>query len=67
MPAGPNAAAEAEKVRRRLVNQVDEQRNPRTKATVNQLMDRYLELLDVEATTHERYEQAIPGAPMSDG
>lgn len=59
VPAGPKAAAEAEKVRRRLVNQVDEQRNPRTKATVNQLMDRYLELLDVEETTLERYEQAI--------
>lgn len=59
VPAGPKAVAEAEKVRRRLVNQVDEQRNPRTKATVNQLMDRYLELLDVEETTLERYEQAI--------
>ncbi|MGH3927175.1 MAG: site-specific integrase, partial [Pseudonocardiaceae bacterium] len=43
IPAGPRAAAEAEKVRTRLQNQVDEQRNPRTKATVNQLMDRYLD------------------------
>ncbi|GAA5142665.1 tyrosine-type recombinase/integrase [Pseudonocardia adelaidensis] len=59
VPAGPKAYAEAEEIRRRLGNQVDEQRNPRTKATVNQLMDRYLELLDVEETTHERYEQAI--------
>ncbi|MGH3612523.1 MAG: tyrosine-type recombinase/integrase [Pseudonocardia sp.] len=59
VPAGPKADAEAEKVLRRLVNQVDEQRNPRTKATVNQLMDRYLELLDVEETTLDRYEQAI--------
>jgi hypothetical protein len=59
VPAGPKAYEEAEKIRRRLVNQVDEQRNPRTKATVNQLMDRYLELLDVEETTLERYEQAI--------
>jgi integrase len=59
VPAGPKAYVEAEKVRRRLVNQVDEQRNPRTKATVNQLMDRYLELLNVEETTLERYEQAI--------
>lgn len=59
VPAGPKAGAEAEKVRTRLVNQVDEQRNPRTKATVNQLMDRYLELLDVEETTLERYEQTI--------
>jgi site-specific recombinase XerC len=59
VPAGPKAAAEAEKVRRRLVHQVDERRNPRTKATVNQLMDRYLELLDVEETTLDRYEQTI--------
>src|ERR1051326_8719745 len=48
IPAGPPAHAEAEKARTRLQNQVDEQRNPRTKATVDQLMDRYLELLDVE-------------------
>lgn len=29
VPAGPKAVAEAEKVRTRLVNQVDERRNPR--------------------------------------
>ncbi|GAA2897508.1 hypothetical protein GCM10010472_64980 [Pseudonocardia halophobica] len=46
-------------MQRRLVTQVDEQRNPRTKATVNQLLDRYLELLDVEDTTRDRYEQVI--------
>lgn len=59
VPAGPKVAAEAEKVRRRLVNEVDEQRSPRTKATVNQLMDRYLELVDVDETTLARYEQVI--------
>lgn len=59
VPAGPKARAEAEKIRTRFINQVDEQRNPRTKATVNQLMDRYLELLDVEVTTWQRYEQTI--------
>lgn len=59
VPAGPKAAAEAEKIRTRFINQIDEQRNPRTKATVNQLMDRYLELLDVEETTWQRYEQTI--------
>jgi hypothetical protein len=63
VPAGPTAAGEAEKVRRRLVNQVDEQRNPRTRARVNQLMERYLELLDVEEPTRERYEQS--SAPSS--
>lgn len=41
----------------RLVNQVNERRNSRTPAAVNELMDRYLEHLDVEQTTHERYEE----------
>ncbi|MFC4002546.1 tyrosine-type recombinase/integrase [Prauserella oleivorans] len=57
--AGPRAATEAEKVRTKLLGQVDEQRNPRTKATVNQLMDRYLELLSVEPTTRDGYETFI--------
>lgn len=59
VPAGVNAEAEAEKVRIRLVNEVNERRNPRTSATVNQLMDRYLELLDVDTTTKQRYEGVI--------
>ncbi|MEO3778607.1 tyrosine-type recombinase/integrase [Micromonospora sp. B11E3] len=59
VPSGPNAAREAEKVRTRLLNQVDEKRNPRTKATMNQLMGRYLEVLDVEPTTRGTYEGYI--------
>jgi integrase len=59
IPAGPNAAAEAERVRTRFLGQVDERRSPRTKATVNQLLDRYLELLDVERTTRSTYEGYI--------
>jgi integrase/DNA-binding transcriptional regulator YhcF (GntR family) len=59
IPAGPNAAREAEKARARLLNQVDEGRNPRTKATVNQLMDRYLDVLDVDVTTRKSYEGYI--------
>ncbi|MGZ3140943.1 tyrosine-type recombinase/integrase [Lentzea chajnantorensis] len=59
IPAGPKAAKEAEKERTRIVNQIDEQRNPKTKATVNQLMDRYLELLDVDDTTRISYEGYI--------
>jgi integrase len=55
VPAGPKAEAEAERVRTRLLNQVDEQRNPRTRATVNQLMDRYLEILNVEPSTRRAY------------
>src|SRR5947209_627503 len=59
IPAGPTAQKDAEQARTRLLNQVDEQRNPRTKATVNQLMDRYLELLDVDVNTRRGYEGYI--------
>ena len=51
VPAGPSAARDAERVRTRLLNQVDERRNPRTKATVNQLLDRWLEVVELETTT----------------
>jgi integrase len=43
IPPGPDAARLAEQARTRLLSQVDEQRNPRTKATVNQLLDRWLD------------------------
>lgn len=47
VPAGtPNIDAEAEKIRVRLVNQVNESRQPRTNATVSQLLDRYLDSFD---------------------
>lgn len=59
VPAGPRAAAAAEKVRTRLLSKVDERRAPKTNATVNQLIDRYLERLDVEPTTYDRYESVI--------
>jgi hypothetical protein len=55
IPSGPKAAAAAEKARTRLLAEVDQRRAPRTRATVNELMDRYLERLDVEPTTRERY------------
>jgi hypothetical protein len=55
VPAGPKAAAEAEKVRTRLLNQLDERRNPRTKATVNQLLNRYLEVVDLDDSTRKTY------------
>ena len=58
-PPGPRAAREAEKARTRLLAQVDERRNPRTRATVNQLLDRHLELLNVEPTTLDSYETFI--------
>ena len=43
VPAGPRAGDQAEKVRTRLLSQVDERRSPRTRATVSQLLDRWLQ------------------------
>ncbi len=59
IPAGAHAKKQAEKARVRLLTQVDERRNPRTKATVNQLMDRYLSVIGVEHTTRVSYEGYI--------
>ena len=59
IPAGKDAAKLAEKARTRLLNQVDEKRSPRTKATVAQLMERYLKLLQIEDTTRAGYERLV--------
>ncbi len=55
VPAGPKAEARAEAVRVRLLNEVDERRNPRTKATIGQLLDRHFELATWEPTTRDTY------------
>jgi integrase len=55
IPAGPNARSEAQKALRRLANQVDERRNPRTSATVDQLLERYLDQFDGAASTLKLY------------
>jgi integrase len=56
IPAGtPNAEKEAEKALRRLLSQIDERRHPTTNATLDQLLDRYLETLDVAQTTRRMY------------
>lgn len=57
--AGRDAGKLAEQARTRLLNQVDEKRSPRTKATVYQLMERYLELLQIEDTTRAGYERLV--------
>jgi len=59
VPPGPRAAREAEQLRTKLLRQVDEKRNPRTRATVDQMLDRYLTGLDVEPTTRSTYEGYI--------
>ena len=50
-----DTAKEAERVRTRLLGQVDEKRSPRSKATVSQLLDRYLEVVELERTTRQGY------------
>jgi integrase len=50
---------EAEKVLTRLLNQVDERRNPRTTATMNQLLDRWVEVIDVARRTRDGYMRQI--------
>jgi len=47
VPAGKDAGKLAEKARTRMQAEVDDRRNPRTKATVGQLMQRYLDVLQV--------------------
>ena len=59
VPPGPKAAKLAEAARTRMLAQVDERRNPRTSATLDQLLDRYLETLDVGRTTHRMYAKYL--------
>ena len=59
IPTGPRSRALAEKARTRLLTEIDQGKAPRTVATVDQLLDRYLEVLHVEETTREGYEGLI--------
>jgi integrase len=59
VPPSPRAFKEAERLRTRLLKEVDDKRNPNTRATVDQMLDRYLEVLDVEPTTRNTYEGYI--------
>lgn len=47
---------EAERLRTRLLAQVDERRVPNTKATVRQLLDRWLDTANLELSTRYNYE-----------
>jgi integrase len=53
---GPRQAREAEQARTRLLNQVDEKRNPKTRATVDQLIAKYFPVLDVDPLTMRGYK-----------
>jgi integrase len=59
VPAGPTARKDAERARTRLLGQVDERRNPRTRATVSQLLDRWLSMVELEENTRAGYVSYI--------
>src|ERR671917_2621855 len=59
VPAGPKAGREAERVRTRMLSQVDERRSPRTRATLGQLLDKWLEVVDVDPSTRRGYGNNI--------
>ena len=59
VPAGPTAGQEAERVRTRMLSQVDERRSPRTRATLGQLLDKWLEVVDVDPSTRRGYRNNI--------
>jgi integrase len=59
VPAGPKAGQKAERIRTRMLSQVDERRSPRTRGTVDQLLDKWLEVLDVDPSTRRTYEGYI--------
>src|SRR5882757_67850 len=58
IPAGPNAWT-AEQTRTRLLNEVNERRNPRTSSTVTQLLRRYPEQWAGERTTLKTYRHYV--------
>ncbi|MGH3538334.1 MAG: tyrosine-type recombinase/integrase [Pseudonocardiaceae bacterium] len=59
IPPGPGADKQARRARDRLLSQVEERRNPRTKATVDQLLERYLDQFDGAASTLTLYRGYI--------
>jgi hypothetical protein len=50
---------EAEKVRTRLLHQVDEKRHPKTQAAMSFLLDRWLGVAELDETSYERAEGII--------
>ncbi|HZX09182.1 MAG TPA: site-specific integrase, partial [Kribbella sp.] len=55
MKPGPRQEKIAEEWRTKLLNQVDERRNPKTRATVDQLFTRYFEVADLATATRHEY------------
>jgi len=51
----------AEKALTRLQSQVDEDKQPKSKITVRQAIEQWLDVVVLEETTRERYEDLIHG------
>ncbi|OLZ44839.1 tyrosine-type recombinase/integrase [Amycolatopsis keratiniphila] len=54
VPAGPDAERIADQVQRRLLTSLDEKRHPKTRATIDRILDEHFEHLDVERSTKIR-------------
>lgn len=59
VPPGPNARREAEKILDRFLHEIAEKRNPRTSATVAQLLTRYLDQFDGAPNTLTLYRAYV--------
>jgi hypothetical protein len=59
IPSGAKVWHLADQARRRLVSQVDERRNPRTSATVSQLLKRFLDQFNGDRTTLTTYRRYV--------
>jgi integrase len=59
IPAGPGAWELAEQTRTKFLSQVNERRNPRTSATVTQLLRRYLDQWAGERSTLKTYRRYV--------
>ncbi|SDH03158.1 tyrosine-type recombinase/integrase [Pseudonocardia oroxyli] len=59
VPAGPQAEKEAEAARVRFVHQINERRNPKTNATLDQLLERYLSQFQGSPNTLQLYQTHV--------
>lgn len=60
IPAGtPNIEKAAEQALTRLLNRVDEQRAPRTNASIGQLIDAYLAVVDIDRSTMSGWRSKV--------
>lgn len=63
IPAGPLAKKQAEAVLDRMQREVADRRAPKTDATVDQLLERYLNLFDGSPNTLELYRTHATTSP----